>query len=158
MCFQVHFRLEDICLVCLTFGVHAHKVLFGKVFLQFLVVEVVLWVSTSVSSIADVTSFMFLPTVGVEFVVSIEPLFAKAAFGMAFESRLVDSTWIIVSELLMFSKLTKGEQLMLVCENLLVSGAEVAHHLSVFASDMAVQIWPSEAGHIAVFVRAVIPQ
>src|ERR1700761_3735804 len=100
MCFQVHFRLEDICLVCLTFSVHTNKVLFCKVFLQFLVVEIILWISTSVSSIADVTSFVLLSTVGIEFVIPIEPLFAKAAFGMAFESRLVDSTRIIVSELL----------------------------------------------------------
>lgn len=103
MSFQIHFCLEDVGLVGLTFRVQAHKMIRGEVLLQLLVIQVVLWLSSTISSVAYVASFMFLSTVIVQFIVAIESLSAKAALRVSFESRL------IVAKSLMPSQFSKGE-------------------------------------------------
>jgi hypothetical protein len=103
MCLEIHFRLEDVGLVGLAFGVQADKVLIGEVLLQLLVVQIVLRISASISPVANVAPFMLLSAVGVEFVISVESLFAETALRVTFEARLVDGTWVIVPKLLVFS-------------------------------------------------------
>ena len=158
MSFQVHLRFEYIGLICLALCIQTDKVDICKMLLQFLIVSVVLRLSTCVASIADVTPFMLLSTMKVQFVVSVETLSAEAAFWMPLEARLINSSWIVVTELLMLPQFAKREQLVLVGEDFLMASTEITHHLGMNRFDMTVEIWPSEASNIAVLVGTVVSQ
>lgn len=121
------------------------------------VVDVVLLLPPAVSPIAKMTSFMFLPTMDVEFIIAIETLSTKATFRVPLESALIDSSRVVVAELFMFSQLGYCEQLMLVGKDLLVPGTQVAHSLVMSTFDMTVEIRPAVACNIAATVRTIVP-
>lgn len=100
MGFQVHFGFEHVGFVGLTFGIKADKMHFLEMLLQHLVVKVILYLAGRVSSVADVTSFMFLSTVLVELVVTVEPFAAESTSWMASKAALVDGPWIVVPKFL----------------------------------------------------------
>jgi hypothetical protein len=66
------------------------------------VVDEVLLLSASITSVANVAAFMFVSTMRVQFVIPIEALSAEAAFWMPFEATLIDRARVIVTKLLMF--------------------------------------------------------
>jgi hypothetical protein len=142
----------------LTFSVQADEVCCREVLLQFLVVQIVLRISASISSVTYVTSFVLLPTVGIQLVISIESLLAEATLWMSLKSRLVDCSRVVVSVFLMLPKLTEREQFVFMGEHLFVPCAKVAHHLPVLALDMAVEVRPSQTSNITIPVRAVISE
>ena len=121
MRFEVHLRLEDVCLVRLTFCVYANEVSISEVLLQLLVVSVILRLSATISSVAYMASFVLLSAVRVQFVIAVEALFAEATVWMSLEPRLIDRAWAVVTELLMFSQLAEGKKLVFVGEDLFVS-------------------------------------
>lgn len=92
----------------------------SKMLFQGIVVLIVLLLSSFVPPITNVTSFMFISTMCVELVITIEPLHTKSTLGMPLESTLIYGTRIVVAKLLMFPKLLRGEQLMFMGEDLLV--------------------------------------
>lgn len=142
MCLQVHFRFKNVSFVRLTFGIEADKVLGREVLLQLLVVEIVLWISTAISPVANVASLVLFATMGVEFVVTVESLFAEATFGMAPKSGLVKSPGVVISKLFVLAKFPEGEKFVLVCENFLVSRAKIAHDFSMFGFHMPMEVRP----------------
>lgn len=75
---------------------------------------------------------MFVPTMDVQFVVSIESLPTETAFRMSLEPALVDSARVIISKLLMLAQLLWGEKLMLMGEDFLISCAQIAQDLVVY--------------------------
>ena len=92
----------------------------SKVLLELGVVQVVLRVTAAISPIANMASLMSLSTVCVELVIAVEPLSAEPALRVPFESRLIDRTRIVISVLLMSPQLPEREQLVFMCEDLLV--------------------------------------
>ena len=94
-----------------------------KVFLEHFIVEIVLWVSTIVSSLTDMAFLMIFSAMGVEFIVSVKSLATKSTFGMAFETGLVYGSRIIVAKFFVLAKLTISEELMLVSKHLLIPRA-----------------------------------
>lgn len=77
---------------------------------------------------------------------------------MPFESSLVNGTRFVITLAHVFAELLIREHLMLVCEHLFVPGAEVAHLFMVHGADMTMQIWPAEAGEIAVAIGTVVSE
>lgn len=157
MCFQIHLGLKDIRLVCLTFSIQTDKVGFSKVFLEFLVVEVILRISATIPPVTDMTSFVLLPTMSVEFVVTIKALFAKSAFRMTFEAGLVDCTWIVIAKSFVLAEFGVREKLVLMGKDFLVPSTKITHHLFV-RFDMAMEIRPTQASHVTIFIGTVISQ
>lgn len=68
---------------------------------------------------------VFISTVGVEFVIAVETLAAKATLWVSFETALVNGTRLIVPILLVFSQLCMSEQRVLMGEDLLVPCTEI---------------------------------
>jgi hypothetical protein len=58
----------------------------------------------------------------------------------------------------MFAQLLGGEELMLVCEDLLVPGTQVAHDLLVLRPNVTVKVRPAQASFVAARIRAVVAQ
>ncbi len=83
---EIHFRLKDVCLVCLTFSVKTHKMGVGKMLFQHLIVQIVLRVTTAVSPITDMALLMLFSAVCVKLVISIESLATESTFWMPSES------------------------------------------------------------------------
>ena len=129
---QIHFRLEDDELLLQAFLIGAHEMVTPKVLLQRTVIDVILLLAAPTPSIADMTSFMFVPTVNVQLIVSIESLSTETAFRMPLETALVDSARMIISEFLMLAQLLRGEELMLMGEDFLISRAQIAQDLVVY--------------------------
>ena len=127
-------------------------------FFERVVVNKVLLLPSLISSVADMTSLVLVPTMHIELVVAVETLSTEATLRVSLESTLIDSPWIIVPELLMFSELANREELVLMGEDLLVPCTEVAHDLVVHALDMSMQVWPAKTGDIAILIRAVVPK
>ena len=94
-----------------------------KMLLQRVVVDVILLLAAPIPSIAYVAPFMFVPTMDVQFIIPIESLSTETAFRMSFEAALVHCAGMIISKLLMLAQLLWGEELMLMCEDLLISSA-----------------------------------
>ena len=129
MCLQIHLRLEDDELLLQAFLIGAHEMVTPKVLLQRVIVDVILLLTAPTSSIANMASFMFVPTMDVQFIVPIESLSTETAFWMPLEPTLVDSARVIISKLLMLAQLLWGEELMLMGEDLLISCAQIAENL-----------------------------
>ena len=84
-------------------------------------------------SIADVTSFVLLSAMGVQFVVAVESLNTEPTLRMSFEPALVNRPRVVVSKFLVLSELLLGEELMLVGEDFLIPRTEIAKDLVVDA-------------------------
>lgn len=77
------------------------------------------------------TALMFLSAVRIQLIVAVESLSTETTLGMPFESTLVNSPRIIVSELLVLPKLGKCEQLMFVREDFLVTCTKIAGWVNI---------------------------
>lgn len=97
MSFQVHFRSKNHELFLHTLLVGALEVIFSEVNLKCIVVLEILLLSRTVLPITDVTSFMLVAAMRVQFVIAIESLLAEAALGMTLEPALIDSPRVVVA-------------------------------------------------------------
>lgn len=158
MSFQIHLRLKHVCFVRLAFCVQTDVMDLGEMLLQCRIVKVILWISAAVPSVADVAPLMLFPTMSVEFVVSVEALSAKATFGMALESGLVDGPGVVVTKPLVFPQVAKGEQFMFMRKDFFVSRTMITHYFAMLGLDMSMKIRPAEAGDITISVGAIVPQ
>jgi hypothetical protein len=131
---------------------------FSKMQFQTVVINEVLWPPALVSPVAYVALFMTIPTMSEQLIVSIEALSAEAAFWVSLEPSLIHSAWVIVAKSLMFLQFLLREKLVLMREGLLVSCAQVAHNLVVYASNVAMQVWPAQACHCTLSIRTIVPQ
>ena len=123
---QVHLGSEHHELLLKTFLLHARKVILPEMLFQTRVIEEIRWLLRGILSIANMTSFVFIPTVDKEFIIAVESLSTEATFRMSFESGLITSTRFVVAELLVQAKGSVGEELVLVGKNPLIPSAEVA--------------------------------
>lgn len=96
-----------------------------EMFLKGVVINVVLLLAVGGAAITNVAAFMSVTTVSVELIVTIESLTAEATLGVTPESTLINSSRLIVASFLVLSQLRRGKELMLVCENLLVTSAKI---------------------------------
>lgn len=96
-----------------------------KVIFKGIVVDVVLLLAVARPSIANVTPFMPVTTMSIQFVVSIEPLAAKATFRMSFETTLIDSPGNVIAVFFMSSQFCVGEELMLMRKHFFIPRAEI---------------------------------
>lgn len=129
---QIHLRPEDDELLLQAFLVGAHEMVTPKVLLQRVVVDVILLLAAPTPSIANMASLMFVPTMNVQFIVPIESLSTETAFWMSLEAALVDSARMIISKLLMLAQLLWSEELMLMGEDFLIPGAQIAQNLVMY--------------------------
>ena len=81
--------------------------------------------SAIIPPITDMAFLMLLSAMYIELIVAIESFFAKSTFGVTFESTLIYGTRIVVSKSFVFPEFTKGEEFVLMCEYLLVSGTKI---------------------------------
>lgn len=116
--------------------------LFSKVLLQLLIIEIVLRISTTVPTVADMTPLMLLTAMCVKLVVTVEAFLTKSAFRMALEARLIYCTWLVVASGFVPPKLCKGKRLVLMSKHLLVTDAQVAHDSAMFSSYVFLKMWP----------------
>lgn len=65
VCLQIHLRVEHNKLLFHTFPVRAQEVILSKMNLERIVIDIVLLLSASITTIADVTTFVFVPTMRV---------------------------------------------------------------------------------------------
>ena len=150
---------------------------FLEMFLQCVVVNIVLLLAVSGSSITDMAPLVLVPTVGVQLVVSVEPLSAETTLRMTFKTALVDRPRGIVSVFFVLAQFRHGKQRMLVREHLFVSSTQITttyqpaipfstnpglddipHRPAMLTLDMPVQVRPSQASHIARPIRTIVPQ
>lgn len=68
-----------------------------EVVLQCVVVNVVLLLTVGGASVTDVAPFMFIAAVGVQLIVTIEPLTTETTFGVSLEATLVYSSRLVIS-------------------------------------------------------------
>jgi hypothetical protein len=72
------------------------------------------------------TSFVLVAAMDVQFVVAVESFSAEPTFRVTSEARLIDCAWIVVTISFVTTEEGRGEELVFVGEDLLVSSAEVA--------------------------------
>jgi hypothetical protein len=101
MCLEVHLRVEYDELLVQAVSVRTQEVIFSKVHLEGVVVDVVLLLpAPTVLAIAYVAAFVLVPTMRVKLVVSIESLATEATLRVSLESALVDCAGVVVTEFL----------------------------------------------------------
>ena len=150
MGFEVHFRFKDYEFLLHAFLIRAQEMIPSEMLFQGIVVLIVLLLSPLVSSIADMTSFMLVSTVGKEFVVAIKSLHAETTLWVSFEATLIHSPGVIISKFLMFSKFLRSEQLVLMSEDFLVSRTEITQLFVMYSLHMPMEIWPAPTSNITV--------
>ena len=125
MTLQVHLRLKHNELLLQAFPVQAKEVAFLEVVFEGVIVEVVLLLAMSRSSVADVASLMSVTTVRIQLVISVEPFTTETAFRVPSETALVNRARDVVSVLFVLAQLRRGEDFMFVSENFFVSSAKI---------------------------------
>lgn len=126
MGFQIHLRLEHHKLLVQALFIQAKEVVLLKMIFERIVVDIILLLASTRPSVADVTSFMAIATMSIEFVVSVEPLATESTLGMTSKATLVHGARHIVTMLFMLAQLGRREKLMFVSEDLLVASAKIA--------------------------------
>jgi hypothetical protein len=98
----------------------------AEVIFQRVIVDIVLLLATTLTSVADVAAFMLVPAVCVQFVVSIEAFSAESTLWVSLESTLIDRARVVVPELLMLAQFRECEKFVFVRKDFFVSRAKVA--------------------------------
>lgn len=125
MTLQVHLRLKHNELLLQAFPVQAKEVAFLEVVFEGVIVEVVLLLAMSRSSVADVASFMSVTTMRIQLVISVEPFTTETAFWVPSETALVNGAWNVVTVLFVLAQLCRSEDFVLMSENFFVSSAKI---------------------------------
>lgn len=92
---------------------------------QCLIIDVVLLLTVGGTTITDMATLMLISTVGVELIIAVETLAAKATLWVPFETALINGTGLVITILLVPPQLCMSEQSVLVCEDLLVPCTEI---------------------------------
>lgn len=121
MSLKIHLGIEDNKLLLQAFSVWAHEMVFPKMLFERVVVDVILLLSAAISAIANVATLVLVSAMCVQLIVSIEALATETTFWMSLKPALIDSARVIVAELLVLPELSKGEELVLMREDFLVS-------------------------------------
>ena len=153
---EIHLRFKHHKLCLLAPRVETEIMVFAEVFLERFVVSIVLGLPSSVPPVADVAFLMGFSTVREKLIVAVESLAAEAALWVAFKAALVDRARVVVAELLVLTEFWAGKEFVLMCEDLLISCAQVAHDLMMHIADMLVQIWPSKASCLAILLWTIV--
>jgi hypothetical protein len=103
MSFHVHLRLENNKLLLQTLLVQAQEMIFLEVILERIIVNIILLLASGGLSITNMTSFVAITTVSVQFIVAIEPLTAETTLGVTFETALINGSGNVVSVLLVLA-------------------------------------------------------
>lgn len=101
---------------------------------------------------------MIVPAVRIQLIIAVKSLFTESTLRMTLETALIHSSRIIVTISLMIAELCHCEELMLMCENFLVSCAQITHNSAMDSLDMAVKVRPSPGSNIATTVGAIKPK
>lgn len=155
VCLEVHLCVKNDKLLLHALTVRAEEVVVLEMLLESIVVPVIVRLSR-VSPVAEETALVLVSAVFVELVIVIEALAAECTQGMALETGLIYSAWLIVAPTHVLSNTLIAEQLMLVGKDLLVARAEVTHAFVVCRSRVPMKIRPSQTGKVAVWVRTVV--
>lgn len=179
MCFQhvglqINFMFEYNKLLLQTLTILTHEVRILKVALKCRIIDVITWLLPNIPAIAYEAPLMVVSTMLVEFIVGVEAFSTETTLRVTFESALCFRSWVIIAFSFMLVELGLCEQGVLVSKNLLVAGTEVTaqcysmlkfplviylpHDQSMVLAHVAVQIWPSTAGPIAVRIWAIVSQ
>ena len=75
-----------------------------EVLLERVIIDVILLLPASVSSVTYVTSFMLVSTMRVELIITVEPPSTKPTLRMTPETTLVYCPWVIITELLVIAQ------------------------------------------------------
>lgn len=126
--------------------------------LQGIVILVVLLLPQIVPSLAYVALFMIVPAVRIQLIVAVKSLFAESTPRVTLETALIHSSRIIVAILLVIAKLCHCKELMLMCENFLISCTQITHNSAMHNLDMSVKVRPSPGGNITTTVGAIKPK
>jgi hypothetical protein len=76
-------------------------------------------------SVTDMTSLMLVSAVRIQFIITVEAFVAEFTFGVAFETTLVNSARVVISELFVLAKLRDGEKFVFVCKDLFVPSTQI---------------------------------
>jgi hypothetical protein len=101
MCLDIHFRIEHDEFLVQALLIRTKEMIFLEVQFQRVVVDKVLLLPAFIATIADMAPLVLLPAMYVQLIIPIEPLSTESAFWVSLESTLIDSPWVIVTELLM---------------------------------------------------------
>lgn len=173
---QIHLSLKHHEFLIQALLVKAEKVVLLEMLLERIVVDIVLLLPVPRPSVTDMAPLVPVTAVGIQFVISVEPLSTETAFRVASKPALVNGTGNVISVLFVLAQLRHGEEFMFVGEDFLVSSAKITtsptstnirkprlvwkkyipHHLPMLTLDMTVQVWPSQARHITRILRAVV--
>jgi hypothetical protein len=103
MCFQVHLRFENNKLLFQALWVKASEMIFCKMLLKGVVINVILLLAMGGTSITDVTAFVLITTMSVELVVAVKSLATEPTLGVPSEATLVYSSRLVVTGLFVFA-------------------------------------------------------
>jgi hypothetical protein len=154
---EIHFRFENDKLLLLTLGVWTGKVVLFEVVLEGRIVTIIVRLP-GVSPITDEAPLVLHAAVVVELVVVVKAFAAKAAHRMALEAGLIGRAGLVIAATHVLLELAISEQLVLVRENLLITGTEIAHSFLVDRFDMAMEVWPAKPRKVAISIGTVVPQ
>lgn len=155
---EVDLVFKDDELLLHAFFVGAHEVVAREVGREGVVVDVVLLLRGGVAAVADVAALVLVAAVREELVGGVEALATEPAFRVAFEAGLVFGAGLVVACALVLAELGRGEEGVLVGEDLLVARAEVAEDLVVDGPDVVVEVGPAAEGLVAGLVGAVVAE
>lgn len=125
MSFEIHLTFKNNKFLLQAFLIQTEKVIFLKVVLEGIIVNVVLMAAIIRLSVTYVTSLVLVPTVGIQLIITVEAFATEFTFGVAFETTLVNGTGVIIPVLFVLAKLRNGEKFMLVCEDLFIPSAQI---------------------------------
>lgn len=103
MSLQVHLGLEHHKLLVQTLLIKTEEVVFLEMTLKGRVINVVLLLTIVGTAVTDMAAFVLLTTMGIKLIITIEPLPTETAFGMSFETALVDGTRLVIAILFVLS-------------------------------------------------------
>lgn len=101
---------------------------FPEVKFQGVVVYIILLLPSSIPSIADMALFMLISAMGVQLIIAVESLPAKATLRMALETALIHGSRVVIAIFFMLAKFRYCEQLMFMGEDFLVPRAQITHN------------------------------
>jgi hypothetical protein len=157
MSLEIHLGFKHHKLLLQAFPILAEEMVSPEVLLERIVVQVVMWLSR-ISPVTDKAPLMLIPAVLVQLVAIVETRAAESAKRVPPKPCLIDCTRLVVAVPHVFGQLLVGKHVVFVGKDLLVPSAQIAHLLAVDGADMSMQIRPTEAGKVALRVRAIVPE
>lgn len=142
---QLELAPKSISLLLNTLTIITHKVVLLEMHLQRIIIRKVHRLSPRlrIQLIADMAALVLLPAMDIKLIVTIESLIAERAQGMPFEARLVDCAGVVVAFAHVSRQFRIRKEVVLMREDFLVSGTEIADLLVMNRTHMAMQVRPA---------------